>query len=198
MSTELQHGWIQAIVCEVGSEYMCGRRKMRSSKLYLQKKHEYEFRHILLLKLHHSFATGSFRTNGLQMKQNEGVSPSYFLHCCQSSCMTAWPRDVGLGMQNMGTRLFLVVSRPWIPTKLGVHFLPRAYLAWIKVKQKKRKFHMDLLARYSGEKLKCRAGYQVFFSIKILLSSKYHYLKKDPRTMQKATARVVCSCSNTI
>lgn len=98
MSTELQCGWIQVIVCEVGSACMCGRRKMRSSNPYLQKKHEYEFRHILLLKLHHNFATGSFGTNGLQVKQNEGVSPSYFLRCCQCYCMTVWPRDVGLGM----------------------------------------------------------------------------------------------------
>lgn len=98
MSTELQRRWIQVIVCEVGSEYMCGRRKMRSSNPYLQKKHEYEFRHILLLKLHHNFATGSLRTNELQMKQSEGVSPSYFLHCCQCYCMTMWPHDFGLGM----------------------------------------------------------------------------------------------------
>lgn len=88
MSTELQCGWIQVIVCSVGRECMCGRRKMRSSNPDLQKKYEYEFRHILLLKMHHNFVTGSFRTNELQMKQNEGVSPSYFLCCCQYYCMT--------------------------------------------------------------------------------------------------------------
>lgn len=88
MSTELQCGWIQVIVCAVGRECMCGRRKIRSSNPDLLKKHEYEFRHILLLKLHHNFVTGSFRINELQLKQNEGVSPSYFLHCCQRYCMT--------------------------------------------------------------------------------------------------------------
>lgn len=87
MSRELQCGWIQVIVCAVGRECMCGRRKMRSSNPDLQTKHEYEFRHILLLKPHHNFVTGSFRTNELQTKQNAGVSPSYFLHCCQRYCM---------------------------------------------------------------------------------------------------------------
>lgn len=51
-------------------------------------------------------------------------------------------------------------------------------------------------AWYPGEKLKYHADNQVFFSIKILPSSKYYYPKKDSSAMQKATAPVVSPCSN--
>lgn len=52
-------------------------------------------------------------------------------------------------------------------------------------------------AWYPGEKLKCHTGYQVFFSINILLSPKY-YLEEYLSAKQKATAQIVSSCSNTV
>lgn len=64
-----------------------GGEKLDLQTRICRKKHGYEFRHILLLKPHNNFVTGSFRTNELQMKQSEGVSPSDFLCCGQHGCV---------------------------------------------------------------------------------------------------------------
>lgn len=73
-----------------------------------------------------------------------------------------------------------------MPAKLGVRFLPRTYLALIKVKRGEgKKIHVDLLAVFDawtpGEQIKCHASSLVFFSIRFLLSPKKQLSDKGPK-----------------